>query len=289
MPQNTFDKENWMDQVLDVGRLKLTDIVWPGAHNCGMDQKAPGHTFILGNWTACQDDSFTAQLTHGARALDIRLGYSSGSTASAFYFHHNGFKSGRTLHDLIDAVTRFLDKHPGEFIVLDFHELSDGDNSFNYPLFNEVLIRELGPRLVPSENASLTIEQLKRASPRRRIVMAVPPRRELDDDVYWPRIIHRWTGSTFTGPEELRTHITNQLAEAPYRFLWSLSATGYTLLGGATRLSEHINDWFHSSRGLINRCSIINIDYFNESDLARYCWIASSEKAVYGERATEGV
>lgn len=36
-----LDKNTWMGNVLDIGRLRLTDIVWPGTHNSGMDRKAP--------------------------------------------------------------------------------------------------------------------------------------------------------------------------------------------------------------------------------------------------------
>ena len=71
----TLDKQNWMSHVLDVHRLKLTEIVWPGAHNAGMDKQAPNYDVVVGNWTTCQNDSFAWQLANGARAFDIRLGY----------------------------------------------------------------------------------------------------------------------------------------------------------------------------------------------------------------------
>jgi 1-phosphatidylinositol phosphodiesterase len=32
----------------------------------------------------------------------------------------------------------------------------------------------------------------------------------------------------------------------------------------------------------VTRCSIINTDFFDESRIVRYCWSASSMKAVYG-------
>lgn len=282
MPQPAFNTKTWMSHILDVGRLKLTDIVWPGSHNCGMDKKAPGYDPVLGNWTACQNDSFAAQLANGARALDIRLGFNSGTTASAFYFHHNGFKFNRTFNELIDAVNAFLDQNPDEFILLDFHHLGDGDKSFDYARFHDVLIQGLGQRLIASTQAPLTVQQLKQASSKRRVIAAVPARRELDDDIYWPRIPHKWQGSSFPNPEDLSRHITTQLAKAPYSFLWSLSVTGYTPLFGPSHLEDQINQWFHASLGLINRCSIINIDFFEESQIVRNCWVACSENAVHG-------
>ena len=74
----TLDKQTWMSQVLDIDQLKLTDIVWPGTHNSGMDKKAPNYEVVLGHWTTCQNDSFAWQLDNGARAFDIRLGCTAG-------------------------------------------------------------------------------------------------------------------------------------------------------------------------------------------------------------------
>lgn len=289
MSPPAFNKKTWMSNVLDVGRLKLTDIVWPGAHNCGMDKKAPDYDPVLGNWTVCQNDSFAAQLANGARALDIRLGHSTGTTASAFYFHHNGFKFNRTFNELIDAVNGFLDENPDEFILLDFHHLGDGNKSFNYARFHDVVIAGLGQRLIASNHAGFTVQQLKQASSKRRIIAAMPAKRELDDDIYWPRIPHKWEGSTFPNPDDLTKHITTHLAKAPYRFIWSLSVTGYTPMFGPSHLEEQIDHWFHSSLGLINRCSIINVDFFEESQIVRNCWVACSEKAVYGQKLFERV
>lgn len=39
--QGILDKKKWMSNVLDIDRLKLTDLVWPCTHNSGMDKKAP--------------------------------------------------------------------------------------------------------------------------------------------------------------------------------------------------------------------------------------------------------
>lgn len=284
MPQNTLDKKNWMSHVLEIGCLKLTDLVWPGAHNCGMDRKPSDHDPVFGHWTVCQNGSFTWQLENGARAFDIRLGYDPAPASPAFYFHHNGYKSGRNLDDLIDAVTAFLDQHPDEFLILDFHQLGDGDKPFGYRQLHERLMQGVGSRLISFEDAHLDVAHLKRASALRRIVVAVPARQELDDLYYWPKIPHKWTGEAFVYPSDLRNLIATSLAQPMQDILWSLSVTGYTFLGGPSHLERHINDWFHSSRGLTTRCSIINSDFFEESDIVNHCWIASSEKAVYGER-----
>ncbi|UVM53273.1 MULTISPECIES: phospholipase [unclassified Pseudomonas] len=284
----TFDKQKWMSNVPDIDRLKLTDIVWPGTHNAGMDKRAPNHEVVIGNWTTCQNDSFAWQLANGARAFDIRLGCVAGPEVPVFYFHHNGYQSHRILDELVDAVTTFLDQNRDEFIVLDFHQLGDGSKPFDYKQLNDFLMRRLGTRLISASDGLSTVEQLKRASSKRRIVMAAQMKPGLDSEYFWPRIPHKWNGKVFSDTSDLQSHIKTTLAEAPYEtFLWSLSATCYSALGGPQHIKNHIDDWFHSSRDRVTRCSIINTDFFDESQIVRYCWIATSMKAVYGHRLHE--
>ncbi|MGH8384226.1 MAG: phospholipase [Pseudomonas sp.] len=278
-----LDKRTWMSKVLDIDTLKLTDIVWPGAHNAGMDKKDLSHEEVAGHWTSCQNDTFAWQLDQGARAFDIRLGYTTEADRPLFYFHHNGFRSTRVLDDLIDAVLSFLDRNPDEFIILDFHELGDGKQFFDHKQLVELLIRRLGPRAVHALDGFRTVGELKKSSSQRRVIMAVPPVRELDREYFWRRIAHKWRDNTFTAPDELRRYISQTLEGAPFdAFLWSLSATGYSLLGPA-HLKDHINAWFDTAQDWITRCSIISTDFFDESEIVRYCWSASSMKAVYGD------
>lgn len=182
-------------------------------------------------------------------------------------------------------MTTFLDRNPDEFIVLDFHQLGDAAKPFDYQQLNDLLMRRLGSRLIPSSAAFSTVEQLKSASSQRRIVMAAQAKRGLDSEYFWPQIPHKWNGKVFTDTNDLQSHIQTTLVEAPYdRFLWSLPATCYSLLGGPQHIKNQINDWFHSSRDWGTRCSIISTDFFDESDIVRYCSVASSMKAVYGDR-----
>ncbi|MBV4518974.1 phospholipase [Pseudomonas sp. SWRI74] len=283
-----LDKQTWMSNTLDINLLKLTDIVWPGAHNAGMDKKAPNHDAVFGNWTSCQNDTFAWQLANGARAFDIRLGYAAAADRSGFYFHHSGFRSNRDLDELIDALLLFLDRNPDEFIVLDFHQLADGDKYFDHKKLNDLLVRRLGLRLVLPIDGLKTVGELKRASSQRRVVLAAAIVTGLDDTYFWPRIPHKWHDRTFTDIAELQRYIARTLVDAPYEtFLWSLSATTYSLLGGPGHLKRYLNDWFSTTGNWVTRCSIISTDFFDESDIVRYCWSATSMKAVYGHALHE--
>lgn len=283
-----LDKQTWMSNTLEINQLKLTDIVWPGVHNAGMDKQAPNYDVVTGNWTACQNDTFSWQLANGARAFDIRLGYTAGAARSGFYFHHNGFRSHRVLDGLIDAVLLFLDRNPDEFIVLDFHQLGDGKKPFDHKRLSDWLVRRLGLRAVLPGDGLKTVGELKTASRHRRVIMAAPALAELDGESFWPRIPHKWRDNRFSDPAELQRYIAQTLEDAPYEtFLWSLSATTYSLLGGPGHIKRQINDWFNTTGHWVTRCSIISTDFFDESDIVRYCWSATSMKAVYGRALHE--
>lgn len=276
-----FDKTNWMSHILNVNTMKLTDIIWPGAHNCGMDKKAPNYEVVSGHWTTCQNDSFSSQLSNGARAFDIRLGYRRGRDQDIFYFHHDGYESHRVLDELIDAILSFLAQHSTEFIILDFHVLGDGDKPFNFKAFNDLLIRRLGSRVIPLANTGKSIGELKRISALQRILLRAPASQDLNDDYFGYKIPHKWSGKTFTDADDLKVHISRTLDSVyPASYLWSLSATSFTFLGGPVDIKNQINDWFHSSRDWITRCSIINTDFIDESEIVHCCWVGSSMKAV---------
>ncbi|WP_028620118.1 phosphatidylinositol-specific phospholipase C domain-containing protein [Pseudomonas sp. Ant30-3] len=280
-----LNKKTWMSNVLDIDTLRLTDIVWPSAHNAGMDKKAPNYEVIVGNWTTCQNDSFAWQLANGARVFDIRLGFREAADQSIFYFHHNGFQSHRVLDDLIEALVAFLDANTNEFVVLDLHQLGDGDKPFNHQKLGEILLNRLGTRLISWFDSTKTVGQLKQDSSRRRVVISAVSRPGLDGEYIWRNIPHKWSGSGITDTDQLQRLIVKTLAETPSTpLLWSLSATTYTRLGGPQHIKNHINDWFSTTGNWITRCSIINTDFFEESNLVRYCWSATSMKAVYGDR-----
>lgn len=275
-----FNKSNWMNEVTGIEKLKLTDIIWPGAHNCGMDKKARYYGPIVGNWTTCQNDSFAFQLAQGVRVFDIRIGHESRPEGERFYFHHNGGRSGRLLEELLDAVLAFVTENSGEFLILDFHQLGDGKRPFPYQTFSDLMASRLGYHAIAHSLADLSIGELKRTRPRSRMILAASGSLDLDRTLFWPRINHQWKDSTFTSPQDLLLHIARTLDKEPASstFPWSLSATCYSLLGPAD-IKHYLDIWFHPSVQWISRCSIINSDFVDESKIVEYCAVANAIKA----------
>jgi 1-phosphatidylinositol phosphodiesterase len=277
--QNNYALKNWMSATPAIDTLSLSQLTLPGSHNAGSDWKAswfprPAH------WLACQHESFYAQLNQGARALDIRLIYEATAPGlGKFRIHHNGHRNNRILGNLVTDVRRFLIENPNEFIILDFHAL-DGDD-FDFAYFNDMVIRFLDDRIIPTQNRSKSLAQLKNISPAQRVLVAAPWHRALDKDVFLEQIQHKWTGNAITNVAALQKHIVDVLKFPPGTWApWSLSATSYSVLGGPVDIHEKLDSWFDPKNSdWAIKCSIINVDFFDESQLVSYCRTVNLTKA----------
>ena len=272
---------NWMSSTLDIDSLNIAEMTLPGTHNAGSDWRATYPIFgPPRHWLACQHDSFHAQLNHGARALDIRLIYETkGEGPRKFVMHHNGYKNSRTLENLAADINNFLKKNPDEFIILDFHSLEGND--FDHEYFNNTIIDLLGQRLIPRANQSLTLQELKRISTTQRVIAAASSHWKLDYKVFHESIRHKWSGNGITNPDELKQFIQNVMQNPPGTGTpWSLSATSYTSLGGPVDIHDKLNEWFDLDKSdWALKCSIINVDFMEESDLVEFCRVANVLKA----------
>jgi len=276
---------NWMGTTPAIDSLNISELTLPGTHNAGSDWSASYP--LLGpprHWLACQHDSFHAQLDHGARALDIRLTYNAKAEGlEKFVMHHNGHRNSRTLGNLVVDINTFLENNPDEFIVLDFHSL-DGDN-FDYEHFNKLMVQYLGHRMIPRNNQSLSLGDLKQVNKTQRVFAAAISHWQLDHKLFHSHIDHQWSGNGITSPGELKKFIERVLQNPPGSWRpWSLSATSYTALGGPVDIHGSLNDWFDLDKSdWALKCNIINVDFMEESDLMEFCRVANVIKA--GQRS----
>jgi 1-phosphatidylinositol phosphodiesterase len=269
--------KNWMSATPDIGKLTLTELVWPGAHNAGVDYdfSYPSHIQPATHWFVCQDGPFIQQLNEGVRALDLRF-HSDERWLGVRKFHtFHGFKllRGRSLSELFRSLNFFLDENPDEFVVLDMAKLEGLDGQrFDYEGFHEAIMNELGSRLIPFKNRYLTLNALKQTSHLRRLVLACDWHPDFYSPLYWPKIRVFWSGNDITSPEELNQFIESTLANPPDRSqLWSLSATSYGKLAGVKRITHELNEWFGPDSGWAPKCSIINADFVSDTQLVNYC------------------
>ncbi|TBN51097.1 phospholipase [Pseudomonas sp. BGI-2] len=272
---------NWMSNTPALDHLTLAELTLPGAHNAGVDKKASYVAPGVSHWAACQNNSFYFQLTKGARALDLRLEYEVKSNGvSVFWFQHNGFRSSRSLENVITSVIRFLQENPDEFILLDFHELKSDSIPFNFKEFSRLLLTHLGDRMIPSGNAHLTLGQLKQVSDAQRVLVATNSHPDLDWRWFCRQIEHKWSGIATTSVSELDAHITQVMKYPPGGSPWSLSATSYHAVGGPVNIAEYLDQWFDPAvNDWVLKSSIINIDFLEASKLVHHCRNANTIKA----------
>lgn len=274
---NSYPYKNWMSTTSSIDKLTLLELVWPGAHNSGVDYdfSYPIHVQPASHWFVCQDGPFIQQLNEGVRALDLRF-HSDEHWLGVKKFHtFHGFKllRGRSLSELFKSLDFFLSENPDEFVVLDMRELKGLDEkSFDYTGFHEAIMSELSTRLIPRENRYLTLGALKKINPLQRIVVAADWHPDFNSPLYWPKIPVEWSGNDITSPEELRQHIERTLNNPPEEnTLWSLSATSYGELAGVTRITRELNEWFAPDTGWAQKCSIISADFIGATRLVSYC------------------
>lgn len=282
MSNDNFPLTNWMAKTPQLDNLSLFEMTLPGTHNAGSDWKAnypvlsyPRH------WIACQHDTFYAQLSKGARALDIRLIWEPAAAGlGKFQVHHDRSRNSRTLGDLISDVSEFLTRFPDEFIIIDFHELA-GDQ-FDFTYFNDMIIHFLGERMIPWSNRNLSLGELKMLSTQQRILVASAPDRALNRGLFIDSIRHKWIGKGIVSPNELQKYIVDVLEYPPGPWApWSLSATCYSALGGPLDIHAELDKWFDpQTSDWAMKCNIINVDFFEESKIVSYCRTANLKKAA---------
>ena len=72
---------------------------------------------VVVRWSLTQSLHITDQLESGIRYIDMRSGYLT--TEDNFFFVHGVY--GHAIDDLLKEISKFLDKHPQEFVILDFN------------------------------------------------------------------------------------------------------------------------------------------------------------------------
>jgi 1-phosphatidylinositol phosphodiesterase len=265
-----YSAHRWMTDLQgSIGHKKIWQLSLPGAHNSGMDKKASNSN----SYITCQHDSFSYQLNSGIRALDIRLKYYQGeSTTSLRFRHDHSGTSGRTLWDTMHAVHWFLDANPGEIVILDIHDISTINSPVNYNELHDYLMREHGWKFIPREAVNMTLNEIKAAYPKRRVILAAPSAlSNLNPAYIWPKIGHQWAGDGLVSTSRLYSHIESVMKNPPAAgALWSMSATCYSVLG-VQGIPSELNSWYRAKGEWQMKSNIINVDFFGSSNLVANC------------------
>lgn len=266
-----YQRKSWMgDLRSSIGNKKLWQLSLPGTHNAGMDRKAS----YSNSYITCQYDTFKYHLESGIRALDIRLKYFGGYSSAGLRFRHtHSQESGRTLWDTMHEVYWFLQANPTEIIILDIHELSTQRGTpVPFQELHNYLVGEFSWALIPRAAVNMTMNEIKANYPRGGIVLAAPVGlSSLNPTLIWPQINHRWAGSGLVSTSRLYSHIDSVMRNPPAAgALWSMSATCYSV-GGVQNIRSELNSWYSIGSEWQRKSNIINVDFFNDSEIVRNC------------------
>lgn len=266
----------WMSESYEyIQHLTLRVLSLPGAHNSGMDKKARFSDL----WRTCQYDSFRYQMDNGIRVMDIRLAYYAGRPGwhGEKYAHFHDISSGRNFHDTVMAIEAFLEKNPDEFIIVDIHEIKPAHSvPVPYHELAEYIHNRFKNTLLPYSASTLTLAQLAKNYPGRKLIIAATYELSAKDWV-WPKVEHQWIGQSLVSAADLGRFIDRVIESPPSYGLWSMSATGYSVIG-PTNLAGELDRWYAAKSPYQMKSNIINIDWFDASRLVRNCIESNIEK-----------
>ncbi|XP_045535868.1 PI-PLC X domain-containing protein 1 isoform X3 [Papilio machaon] len=296
----------WMeDNAAKINKLRIGHLVLPGAHNAGawsFDTEISSVT--RDNFVLCQDRSIWAQLVHGIRYLDFRIGYYEFYTDKdeRYWLNHNLIRV-RPLAPLLKEIRAFLDA-TNEVVFLDAHHFpvgfyeQDGSpiRSVHAGLL-DLVKRELGPHLAHAQQLGTgpgtrgpTLQSLINAN--KRLLFSYVDHAVVTENRWlWPILPHLWANTN--SPTLLFEYLDDAIPSSPQPHALSplFSAMAQTtptvldilLLRGSLRANAEAVNKVVTSR-LYNQwrrhANIISTDFFLGNDVIDLSIALSSERGA---------
>ncbi|RDA84687.1 hypothetical protein CP532_2755 [Ophiocordyceps camponoti-leonardi (nom. inval.)] len=267
-------RPSWMASLSDERNLSSVSI--PGTHD------TMTHTLRNETHFWCQNHGLDVQLVAGMRYFDIRLRLRDDSLP----IYHGSSDTNYTLPQVLDIMTRFLERYPSEALVVRVKD-EGGPLGSNTMSFEDAFARDVKPfqrRVLPAHDpaqplpslgqvrGSIFLLQEFKSSRRRYGLEWEGPLMVLEDwwivpnlsflPVKWDKIRQAFKKAA-TQPPSDNSHL----------YLSHISATGYELLpveaaaGPANRSVSGLNDltgtWLEHCRGKLpnSRVGIVILDF----------------------------
>jgi hypothetical protein len=271
-----IDPSCWMEHIggkiagRHPGRLYI-----PGTHDSG------SYTWRMTIGVRTQDKNFREQLERGIRSLDLRVRHNHPAFRGYYLCHDKVTASDLQLRPALEQVRGFVDRHPKEIVLLDFHELYEGGGearmSKNAIDTLKGIIREcFKDRLVdrPETPNRLTVKDIWDKN-QNMIVFISDGGKDL-----WPQsdIQYAWDRyATDMGvfpekkPPHLHDYMTEELKNRSTLFFnMGLTISTINLLHAATHIMNPkipgwLDGWFHDS-STKNNMNAIAVDFLDHPD-----------------------
>lgn len=187
-------RPNWMAERKNIlGPLRMNKVFLPGTHDSASYaiHKLAGQEDLIEKYVITQDIDVLAQLIHGVRYLDIRVGRYP-RTAEIWWANH-GFIQLTPLKEIIEQVKKFLD-NTEEIVIFDVQEFPVGfyKNSSIHREFVKYLEKQFAGYYLPYETGWLTTLNTI-WSTKRRLIIGYDEKRIVNlYDSLWPCVTHQW-------------------------------------------------------------------------------------------------
>ncbi|XP_053604452.1 PI-PLC X domain-containing protein 1 isoform X2 [Plodia interpunctella] len=218
----------WMeDNAEKISSLRIGELAIPGAHNAGAWRfNTEISNLARDSFVLCQDRSIWAQLVHGIRYLDFRIGYYDfyQNEDDRYWLNHNLVRV-RPIVPLLREIRIFLDTTK-EVVFLDAHHFPMGFyDQKGSPLqhahagFLDIVKRELGPHLAfasdfatPAGTRGPTVQSLLDAD--KRLVFSYVDNSIVNQNNWlWPVLPHLWANTN--SPTQLFQYLDQAITAHP--------------------------------------------------------------------------
>jgi chitodextrinase len=288
----TVDHSRWMTVIWQsILNLRIQNLVLPSTHNAGADLKKLWH--IDGLLAACQDDTFSYQLAHGARVFDLRikdasyhspLGLVNPVIVENMTFEHM-INTRRKLSDCVETLRVFATNNPKEIIILSIESYKTGFVKDSIQRGQRYLA-PLNSRLIPPSAKNMTLKELSENHPGKNIIIATPA--NIRTGNHWPPIKNMWAGT-----DSSLAHLTNYTNEVFSKIkngtigvfgdLWMFQAHARNA-NGPMRLPRddahlpYFRNFFNPAlkRGIF--ANIVNVDFIRDTGLVDFCINTNMER-----------
>ncbi|XP_004932641.1 uncharacterized protein LOC101743953 [Bombyx mori] len=218
----------WMEDNADkINKLRIGELALAGSHNAGawrFDTELS--SLARDNFILCQDRSIWAQLVHGIRYLDFRIGYYDfyDKEEDRYWLNHNLVRV-RPLVPLLREIRAFLDI-TNELVFLDAHHFPIGFYNPDGTPIREVhqgllriIQRELGPHIAPANRFATgagsrgpTVQSLIDAN--QRLHFSYVDNIIVNENNWlWPNLPHLWARTN--NPTELFLYLDQAISASP--------------------------------------------------------------------------
>ncbi|CAN0485009.1 unnamed protein product, partial [Ectocarpus sp. 12 AP-2014] len=206
-----------------LSNLKLSEMSLPGTHDSGT---AKMHNPVVSPWATTQNLGILAQLKAGVRVLDLRCGYvgreaqKNDRVQDGIAVVHDKHRTSLSLRKALECVKGFVQAHPSELVLLDFHRFPGLGHGAPHEKAAAVVLSVLGgeePVMIHPKFRHLPFGRIMSQQKGRVGILwnAVEAR----EPHFWPGVRQAWTGA-----ESVRS--LHDLAEAELAekngLLWSL-------------------------------------------------------------------